>query len=353
MTDHDLKSSLKLEIMYKSIVSGIFSIFLLVGLSAQDTFSIVALDEETGEVGSAGASCVVGAADLGGVILISDIVPGRGAINGQATVCIPHVNLQNGIDQMEAGLSPQAILDWLYDNDDCIFGTNESRQYGIVDFDGDGNARSAAFTGTEALDYAGHRVGSNYAIQGNILLGPEILDSMEFRFVNAEGSLAERLMAALQGANVPGADSRCLDDGTSSTSAFLQVYKPDDMVGMPSLRLNVMETATGVEPIDSLQNLFDEWLLTSTEDLVSSDLEVRVFPNPTQEQIVIEIPIEQPEGWMITTYDLNGRQIEQIKLRNSRTLLSLDAVSADSLMIYQITNAQGQQIKSGKILLKK
>ena len=46
-------------------------------------------------------------------------------------------------------------------------------------------------------------------------------------------------MSAMQGANFAGADSRCLDEGTSSATAFLIVYQPDDIVGQPSLELNV------------------------------------------------------------------------------------------------------------------
>ncbi len=51
---------------------------------------------------------------------------------------------------------------------------------------------------------------------------------MEYRFLNTEGSLAEKLMSALQGAKVPGADTRCLNEGTSSLSAFVRVAKPND-----------------------------------------------------------------------------------------------------------------------------
>ena len=183
--------------MKNLIITIICLLFSTNFLKSQDTFSIVAVDAETGEIGSAGASCVDNADQFGGVILISGIIPGRGAINGQATVCIPHVNLNNAIEQMDLDLSPDEIIDWLYINDACQFGSNEQRQYGIVDLDSMDNPRSAAFTGTNALSYAGHRLGDNYAIQGNILLGPQILDSMEYNFVNTSGPLAKRLMAAL------------------------------------------------------------------------------------------------------------------------------------------------------------
>lgn len=326
----------------------VFCLLCSFPLIGQDTFSIVAVDEETGEIGSAGASCVVGAADLGGVILISEIIPGRGAVNGQATVCIPHVNLNNAIDRMELGDSPQEILDWLYDNDACVFGTNEDRQYGIVDLDENGTARSAAFTGNTTLSHAGHRVGPNYAIQGNILLGPQVLDSMEVRFLNATGTLAEKLMAALQGANIPGADSRCLDDGTSSTSAFLQVYRPDDAPDAPYLRINVEETATGVEPIDSVQVLFDEWLLTGTANVQPSS--IRVFPNPAEDYL--QIAHEESDVLHLVLYDLNGRELLRTPLPQQFNRIALNGIGRTSVCLYQISDSSGLIRKAGKLLIK-
>lgn len=317
-------------------------------LAGQDTFSIVAVDEESGEIGSAGASCVVGAADLGGVIIISEILPGRGAINGQATICIPHINLNNGIEQMEAGLSPQEVLDWLYDNDACPFGNNESRQYGVVDFDENGSARAAAFTGSAALNHAGQRVGSNYAIQGNILLGPEILDAMETAFLNASGSLAERLMAAMQGANVPGADSRCLNAGTSSTSAFLQVYQANDPLDAPTLRLNVAETATGVEPIDSLQVLFDAWLATSVREVIET--KVAIFPNPASDFFQLEVELDNP-SLTLEIVDLQGRLVHQQKITGRSTRVETDFLGQGRVMIYRLLNQAGQIVATGKLLL--
>lgn len=59
---------------------GLLSLFLGLSLPAQDTFSIVAVDPATGEVGSAGATCVEGIGNFGGVILLSGIIPGRGGV---------------------------------------------------------------------------------------------------------------------------------------------------------------------------------------------------------------------------------------------------------------------------------
>ena len=131
---------------------------------AQDTFSIVAVDKETGEIGAAGATCIKGI-EQGIIKVISSIVPGKGGIISQAYVCIPNKNLQNATTKMKEGMSPSEIIDWLIENDDCQYGTELSRQYGIVDFDDNGNVRTAGFTGSEANDYKEDRQGVNYSIQ--------------------------------------------------------------------------------------------------------------------------------------------------------------------------------------------
>jgi uncharacterized Ntn-hydrolase superfamily protein len=255
------------------------SILATFNILAQDTFSIVAVDTITGEIGSAGASCI------GGSIIISDILPGRGAIHTQSYW--NSTNQQNAHLRMEEGMSPQEIIDWLVEND--VQNNPSIRQYGIVDVDPEGHPRSAAFTGNNCLDYKNHITGPNYAIQGNILLGQEILDSMESRFLNTEGSLPEKLMAALQGANVPGADSRCAVYGLSSLSAFIRVAWPDDTNGVFYLDLNVPNSPSGKEPIDSLQVLFDEWMgtvVSISEHIIDNDL--IIYPNPAGEWLVVE-----------------------------------------------------------------
>lgn len=216
------------------------------------TMSIVAVDPATREVGGAGASCLESAD--GGVLVISDLQPGKWVLHTQSYWTA--ANQANARARMEAGDSPEAAMDWLAGTD--AQGTAGLRQYGAADLDGD-SSRSAAFTGAQCGDWKGHRLGRGYAIQGNILLGPRVLDSMEARFLRTPGPLAERLMSALQGANRAGADSRCLGEGVSSRSAFLRVAKPADAAGRFHLDLRVPSRPWGREPIDSLQKLYDRW----------------------------------------------------------------------------------------------
>jgi uncharacterized Ntn-hydrolase superfamily protein len=278
------------------LASAIFPAF------AQHTFSIVAVDTITGEVGSAGASCLDDNLFPGsnGAIIISDILPGKGAIHTQAYY---HAgNQANARLKMEEGLSPAEIVQWLKTHDAGNVFSGSNRQYGIVDFDSLGQPRSAAHTGNFTMDWKGHITGATYSIQGNILLGPQILDSMEARFLNTTGSLADRLMAALQGANVPGADTRCLNNGTSSLSAFLRVAKPENSDDSLYLDLNVPSLPATQEPIDSLQTLYDAWKLTPVHE--AQPVRVALYPNPARGQLLVQL--DGPAG-QATFYTLTGR----------------------------------------------
>ncbi|MBS1914261.1 MAG: DUF1028 domain-containing protein [Bacteroidetes bacterium] len=218
-------------------------------LRAQHTFSIVAVDPETGQVGSAGASCVPFDAAI-----ISDVHPGIGAIHTQASY-IPQ-NQDHGVDLMDRHLPAQTIVDSLVAFD--AEGNSGVRQYGVVTLAGD--QKTAAYTGIGCSDYKGHITGPTYSIQGNILLGRQVLDSMEAQFLRQPGSLADKLMAALQGAKMIGADTRCAPY-SSSHSAFLRVAQPTDQ-DQDHLWLNI-DVSLGPdsqrEPIDSLQTLFSRW----------------------------------------------------------------------------------------------
>ena len=92
-------------------------------LFSQDTFSIVAVDPNTNEVGSAGASCIAGS------IIISDIHPGVGAVHTQSWW--NPSNQQNASNLMNQGFSPDEIIDWLVEND--VQNNASDRQYGVVD----------------------------------------------------------------------------------------------------------------------------------------------------------------------------------------------------------------------------
>jgi uncharacterized Ntn-hydrolase superfamily protein len=319
----------------KSIaVSLIVILMIVVGVNAQDTFSIVAADSTTREVGSAGASCVdlftAGISDIG---FLGDLLPDTGAINTQAYYLVANQN--NARARMREGLTPAEIIDWLATND--IQGNSTRRQYGIVGFGGI-DVSAAAFTGTNCDNYKNHKTGNingiYYSIQGNILLGQLVIDSMESRFRKAEGDLACRLMAALQGAKRVGADTRCTADGTSSLFAFVKVAQPTDSYGNPSFFLGVRTHDNAhIEPIDSLQIIFDEQHFCETISISENHKnEIKVFPNPAGNEIKITFD-QSLIGQIFTIKDQLARPLIQGKISEINQHVDVKKLSPGFYMI--------------------
>jgi len=108
---------------------------------------------------------------------------------------------REGMELLRGGHSAQETLDTLLAADE----QREERQAGIVDARG----RAATWTGKGCLDWAGGVTGAGYAIQGNILTGPEVLEAMHEAYRAAESSaLPERLLTALRAGDAAGGDSR-------------------------------------------------------------------------------------------------------------------------------------------------
>jgi uncharacterized Ntn-hydrolase superfamily protein len=295
-------------------VVAFFFILSVCNLYSQHTFSIVAVDTLTGEIGSSGATCGDSIIWPGtpGAYIISDILPGVGAIHTQSFWLAS--NQVNARVQMQQGSTPNQIISWLVAHD--AQNNPQSRQYGVVDYH-NGSSRSAAFTGTSCYDYKNHILGPNYAIQGNILLGQQILDSMEYYFLNTNGCLPEKLMAAMNGAKVVGADTRCMVEGTSSLSAFLRMALPTDSYNNLFLDINVAGTAPNVEPIDVLETKYNQWKnshISYCDSVSSSEISqkkfVEIYPNPTNDFITIG---NVEESNKIELFSLNGKFLETVK----------------------------------------
>ena len=172
---------------------------LLAG-SAQDpqdpiiaTFSIVAFDPETKELGVAVASRA---------LAVGAIAPyakaGIGAISTQARANVTYG--PRGLDMLAEGMSPDQVLEKLLGEDEG----RASRQVGIID--AEGNART--YTGDGCSDWAGGIAGKNFAVQGNILTGEAVVKAMAETFEKAEGDLGTRMLAAMEAGQEAGGDSR-------------------------------------------------------------------------------------------------------------------------------------------------
>ena len=156
------------------------------------TFSIVAVDRESKEVGLAIASCCW---DAGQVCMAKAEV---GAIASQANGNMAF--LSRFFDDLSQGSDPAAILTGFKKAD----GEIESRQIGMISYDGN----ALAFTGTRCSLWAGHKTGKDYACQGNTLFGPQVVDAMADAFERTEGRLYQRLYAALAAGDAEGGDLR-------------------------------------------------------------------------------------------------------------------------------------------------
>jgi len=110
------------------MIKKILSIILLLTALSWATFLIVAVDTETGEVGSAGGSCIAGS------IIISDIHISQGVIHTQSYY--HPTNQNNASNYMNQGYSPQEIIDNLVSND--VANNPGIRQYGVVDLENNG-----------------------------------------------------------------------------------------------------------------------------------------------------------------------------------------------------------------------
>ncbi|MEC8825297.1 MAG: DUF1028 domain-containing protein [Verrucomicrobiota bacterium] len=157
------------------------------------TFSIVAVDPDTGEIGVAVQSKIVG---------VGSIVPfakaGVGAIATQSFANTGYGPL--GLLALQSDLDPDQTIKLLTENDPL----HPSRQVAVIS----ANGEAATFTGDDCHGWAGGLTGENYAVQGNILTGPEVVEAMAKAFEEAEGVLAERLIASLAAGQEAGGDKR-------------------------------------------------------------------------------------------------------------------------------------------------
>jgi uncharacterized Ntn-hydrolase superfamily protein len=282
---------------YLSILLIVLSLLLPTGAHA--TFSIVAVDTITGAVGGAGASCIAGAQ------IINDIIEGVGAVHTQAYYI--EQNQDNAHALLAAGHTPDSIISWLYNND--YQGNPWIRQYGVVTLAGPGS--SAAHTGSNTDNWKGHRVGPGYAIQGNILLSEQIVDTMEYAYLNTPGPLEDRLMAALEAANVPGADTRCMSCNKPAISAFIKVVQMGDG-SVPYLYQVVNNTICAENPVDSLRVLYDLWIALPYADPDVSTIEAAPLILPANEYDSAFITVT-PLNW-------NGQtpaEVTEVALSNS------------------------------------
>jgi uncharacterized Ntn-hydrolase superfamily protein len=202
------------------------------------TFSIVAIDPANGDLGVAVASRYFS---------VGSVVPwamaGVGAVATQANVNVGYG--PQAIDLLRQGLTAQQVLAKLLADD--TFPGKDGRQAAIVDAKGN----VAAHTGTAAFAWAGDRQGRTWSAQGNILVGPQVVEAMGRAFEETKGELAERLYAALKAGDDAGGDSR------GRQSASLLVVRKQGGRNLNNDRYVYINADDHPQPLAELRRLLD------------------------------------------------------------------------------------------------
>lgn len=174
------------------------------------TFSIVARDKETGELGIAVQSKFI---SVGAVVPWIDL--SAGAIATQASANLEYG--RQGIKLLASGLPAKQVMNVLLELDTG----RDNRQVGIVDLQGN----AVTYTGKSCYNWAGGMTADGVTAQGNILVSEETISAMLDTFLKTKGDLAEKLLTALEAGQKAGGDRR------GQQSANLRVYKKNGGYG--------------------------------------------------------------------------------------------------------------------------
>lgn len=191
------------------------------------TFSIVAVDPESGESGAAVASRY---------LAVGKVVPYVRA--GVGAFCTQHWHNpkwgERALDLLAAGKLPEEVLGELLRDD----ANKDKRQLLLIDMEGRAVVRNPAKPDLPGGSWWGAASGRNYACAGNTLSGRQVVLAMQLAFEESQGTLSDRLMAALVAGDAVGGDHRgrlaagirVARKGVDGLALDLQVEKDDDAV---------------------------------------------------------------------------------------------------------------------------
>jgi uncharacterized Ntn-hydrolase superfamily protein len=256
------------------------------------TWSVIAVDAKTGQVIIASATCVrqagfpqrqpVPARDL--MDLQAVIVPGIGVAACQAGADNTRENQMLVYTELKKGTPPTQILEMLKKDPNI-----ERRQFGILaipdgknitaqnnkaGFNGTGNSQSSLFFGGSVGDI-------HYQVQGNTLLGYQVVHAAALAFTRATGTMADRVMAAMEAADANGGDHRCncgnnpltfvpCDNKTAHVAYITIANKDDEVTGkthndgkyfayISVTDANIKE-GESANPVKTLRMRYDAWV---------------------------------------------------------------------------------------------
>ena len=209
------------------------------------TFSILGYDPQTGEVGGAVQSRVF---SVGNGVLWAEANVGVAAT--QAIVDVSYG--PQALELLRWGMAPANIIKAVLDKDPDPLPDNwskQGRQFAVMNAKGE----YAAHTGPKATPWAGHKSGKYCTAQGNILAGEAVVGNMVEAFERTSGHLSQRLVAALEGGQSAGGDTR------GQQSAALVIVKKDAGVWLHNDTVLRLQVDDNPEPIKELRRIVDKW----------------------------------------------------------------------------------------------
>jgi uncharacterized Ntn-hydrolase superfamily protein len=221
--------------------------------AAPGTFSILGYDSDTGEVGGAVQSRVF---SVGSRNIWADAE--AGAVVTQATVDVSYA--PQSLALLKKGLAPAAIVKQLWENDPDPLPkvwSKHGRQFAVMNLKGE----YAAFTGSTATPWAGHKGGKFCTAQGNILTGEAVVNDMVTAFEKATGHLSQRLVAALEAGQAAGGDKR------GQQSAAMIIVKKGAGFWLNNDTVLRLQVDDSKEPIKELGRLVEQWKVNRPKPL--------------------------------------------------------------------------------------
>jgi uncharacterized Ntn-hydrolase superfamily protein len=220
---------------------------------AMATFSIVAIDPATGDLGVAVASRYFA---VGAVVPWAEA--NVGAVATQANVNVGYG--PRALELLRQGLTAQQVMDKLFAED--TFPGKDGRQIAIADSKGN----IVVFTGDGAQDWKGHQKGATWSAQGNILVGPHVVEAMGKAFQSTNDELAEKLYAALKAGDEAGGDSR------GRQSASILVVRKNGGRNTNNDRYVYINVDDHPEPMRELRRLLDIQMTGNHQTLMNRAL---------------------------------------------------------------------------------
>src|SRR5580765_4798962 len=260
------------------------------------TFSIVARDPETGEMGVAVQSHYF---SVGPVVPWAEA--GVGAVATQSLVLVDYG--PNGLELMRNGMTAKQALDSLVKADSH----NEGRQVAMIDAKGN----VAAYTGKACIPDAGQQTGANYSCQANLMSNATIWPAMASAFEKAKGDLAERMMQALEAAQAAGGDIR------GKQSAAIVIVKAQS-TGKPwadrVMDLRVEDHAEPLKELRRLMRLRRAYNLEDAGDNFISEKKTEEAMKAYEEAMKLAPDVVELQFWAAVSMYTTNRETEGLAL---------------------------------------